>query len=125
MSGIFINGDWHENTDMICCRCKLPVWESNNPGYTYQCLNCDEDLYVHEVEEQDPHYLPKVIVARRVDGIIINTALEYVLDDSNEKRVFINKAAAEAFLLGAGLNSEDLEHMYFIEFEHEPKEATT
>lgn len=82
MSGIFHEGRWYENTDMICRRCGRPVYDSDNPEYRYQCFHCDEDFYSFEVEEQDALYLPPVMVARPVDGITLNEALEYLLDDN-------------------------------------------
>ena len=45
MSGIFHEGRWYENTDMICRRCGRPVYDSDNPEYRYQCFHCDEDFY--------------------------------------------------------------------------------
>ena len=44
MSGIFHEGRWYENTDMICRRCGRPVYDSYNPEYCYQCFHCDEDF---------------------------------------------------------------------------------
>ena len=101
MSGIFHEGRWYENTDMICRRCGRPVYDSDNPEY--------------EVEEQDALYLPPVMVARPVDGITLNEALEYLLDDTGKTRIFQNQPEAEAFLLCHGFTSEDLEHFYFVE----------
>ena len=88
MSGIFHEGCWYENTDMICRRCGRPVYDSDNPEYCYQCFHCDEDFYSFEVEEQDALYLPPVMVARPVDGITLNEALEYLLDDTGKTRIF-------------------------------------
>ena len=59
MSGIFHEGRWYENTDMICRRCGRPVYDSDNPEYCYQCFHCDEDFYSFEVEEQDALYFSK------------------------------------------------------------------
>lgn len=115
MSGIFYEGRWYENTDMICRRCGSPVYDSDNPEYRYQCFGCDEDFYSFEVEEQDALYLPPVMVARPVDGITVNTALEYLLDDTGQPRIFESQPAAEAFLLCHGHTSEDLEYIYFVE----------
>lgn len=33
---------------MKCNRCGEPVLKSSTDGYTYQCLNCDEDLFSFE-----------------------------------------------------------------------------
>ena len=115
MSGIFHEGRWFENADLICRRCGHPVYETENPEYSYQCFHCDEDLYSFEPEEQDAHYLPPVMVARPVDGVAINTALEYLLDDTGKPRIFSSQPEAEAFLLSHGLTSEDLEYIYFVE----------
>ncbi len=115
MSGIFHNGHWHQNTDMVCRRCGYPVYGSDNPEYTYQCFHCDEDLYSFEVTEQDGLYLPKVAVARPINGITLNEGLEYLLDKSREIRVFNNQPEAEAFLLANGFISEDLEFLFFVE----------
>ncbi len=115
MSGIFHEGRWYENTDLICRRCGQPVYESENPEYGYQCFHCDENLYAFEVEEQDGLYLPPVIVARPAQGISINEELEYLLDDAGNPRIFENQPAAEAFFLKNGFTVEDLENLYFVE----------
>ena len=117
MSGIFYQGKWYENTDMVCRRCGSPVYETDNPEYSYQCFICDEDFYSFEVTEQDALYLPPVMVARPVEGITINEALEYLLDDSGQPRIFKNQPEAEAFLIAQGFSCEDLEHFYFVEAE--------
>ena len=38
-----------------CNRCESPVVKSDNPEYSYQCLECDEDLYSIEIHE-DSNY---------------------------------------------------------------------
>lgn len=121
MSGIFHEGRWYENTDMVCRRCGHPVYESDNPEYSFQCFHCDEDLYSFEVTEQDAHYLPPVMVARPVDGITINEALEYLLDDNRKPRVFHNQPEAEAFLLAHGFDGGALEAVYFEEVAEDEK----
>lgn len=115
MSGIFHEGRWYENTDMVCRRCGSPVYASDNPEYSYQCFGCDEDFYSIEVDEQDAHYLPPVMVARPVNGITLNAALEYLLDDSGQRRVFQNQPEAEAFLLAHGFLPHGWEGFYFEE----------
>lgn len=123
MSGIFIKDlGFCENTDRICKRCKAPVWRTDTPDYSFQCLSCDEDLYEFETEEQDPHYLPRVIVGRHAHGITLNSELEFIVDDEGNERIFNNQPEAEAFLLNIGFGAEDLEFMYFVEIDHE--EAT-
>ena len=59
--------------------------------------------------------MPPVMVARPVDGITLNEALEYLLDDTGNTRIFHNQPEAEAFLLSHGFTSEDLEYIYFVE----------
>ena len=59
--------------------------------------------------------MPPVMVARPVDGITLNEALEYLLDDTGKPRIFHNQPEAEAFLLSHGFTSEDLEYIYFVE----------
>lgn len=115
MSGIFHEGRFYENTDLVCHRCGRPVYESDNPEYRYQCFYCDEDLFSFEVREQDGLYLPPVMVARPVDGITVNEALEYLLDENEKPRIFANQPEAEAFLLAQGFGGEALEHFYFVE----------
>lgn len=53
MSGIFYEGHWYENTDMVCKFCGNPVYQSDNAEYSYQCFRCDEDFYSFEVEVHD------------------------------------------------------------------------
>lgn len=117
MSGIFFEGKWYENTDMICRRCGSPVYQSDNPEYAFQCFCCDEDLYEFEVKKQKARYLPPVMIARPIDGIALNDTLEYLLDGSGQPRVFNNQPQAEAFLLGHGVDLDDLEFFFFVEAE--------
>ncbi len=114
MSGIFHEGRWYENTDKVCRRCGSPVYESDTPGYSYQCFGCDENFYSFEVDEQDGLYLPPVKVARPVYGITGIKALEYLLDEYGEPRIFRNQPEAEAFLLAHGYIIDNLE-VYFEE----------
>ena len=115
MRGTFHDGHWYGNTDMVCKRCGSPVYLSDHAGYRYQCFCCDEDLYSVEVTEQDNLYLPRVAVARPVNGITLNEGLEYLLDGNKEVRVFNNQPEAEAFLLANGFINEDMEFLYFVE----------
>ena len=123
MSGIFIDDSgFYENTGKICKRCESPVWQSGVPEYSFQCLRCDEDLYKFEVEEQDPRYMPRVIIGRHAHGITLNNQLEFIMDDEGNKRIFDNQPDAEAFLLSSGFDDEDLEFMYFVEIDHKEAE---
>lgn len=45
----FVGGKYREDTGRVCSRCKAKVWKSDNPEYSYQCFECDEDLYEFEV----------------------------------------------------------------------------
>ena len=114
MSGGFHEGRFYESTDMVCRRCGHPVYESDIPGYSYQCFHCDEDLYSFEVTEQDGRYLPPVMVALPAGG-----GLEYLLDGGGEPCVFAGQPEAERFLLGNGLSEEELEMVYFVEVHDE------
>lgn len=38
-----------------CNRCGCPVLKSDVKGYSYQCLNCDEDLYKIETHKGKPY----------------------------------------------------------------------
>jgi hypothetical protein len=57
-----------------------------------------------------------------VDGITLNTALEYLLDDTGEARVFNNQPEAESFLLSQGIPGEDLQFLHFIDCDGVPKD---
>lgn len=59
----------------------------------------------------------KIIVARPVGGITLNSALEFLLDDSGEVRVFDSEEQAQKFLTDAGVDPEELRHMKFMENE--------
>jgi len=60
----------------------------------------------------------KVIVGRPVDGITINDALEFLLDDSGAVRLFDSPEEAQSFLVSAGVGSEGLRHMTFMEIQN-------
>ena len=122
MSGIWYDGKWYENTGRICRRCGKPVYESDlkERGYVYQCFHHDEDLFSFETDEATAP--PRVIVARHYDGITINTALEHLLDDSGELLIFSGQPEAAAYLLSHSLTDEDMEFLYFIDYDGLPDE---
>ena len=115
MNGILHENLWYENTGFQCRRCGGPVYKSDLPKYVYQCFTCDEDFYSFEVEPQGNRLPPHVIVARRVDGITLNTDLELLLGDSGQPIIFADQSEAEAFLLEHGVDAEEMAHMYFVE----------
>ncbi len=57
----------------------------------------------------------RIAVARPVNGITINSELEFLLDDGGEVRVFDSEEQARAFLIAAGVGLEELRHMIFME----------
>ena len=61
--------------------------------------------------------MSKVVVARPIDGITINTKLEFLLDDNGEVRMFDNQEQARKFLTDAGIEPEELRHIKFMEDE--------
>ncbi len=60
----------------------------------------------------------KIIVGRPVDGITINDALEFLLDDCGAVRLFNCPEEARSFLIAAGVGSEELRHMTFMEIQN-------
>jgi hypothetical protein len=115
MTGILHYDVFYENTGFQCRHCGRPVYKSAVLACAYQCLACEKDYSDDEVEPLDASRNPRVMVARPVDGITLNTALEMLLGDDNEVIVFDNKAEAEAYLLAHGFDAEGMEHMYFCE----------
>ena len=61
--------------------------------------------------------MSKVVVALPIDGITINTKLEFLLDDDGEVRIFDNQEQARKFLTDAGIEPEELRHIKFMEDE--------
>ncbi len=59
--------------------------------------------------------MSKVVVARPVDGITINTELEFLLDDDGKVRTFDSPEQARLFLTAAGVEPEELRHMTVME----------
>lgn len=41
------------NFKVYCKRCDNKVVKSNNPEYTYQCFDCEEDLYTIETYKKE------------------------------------------------------------------------
>ncbi len=60
----------------------------------------------------------KIMVGRPVDGITINDALEFLLDDTGAVRLFDSTKEARSFLIAAGVDSEELRHMTFMEIQN-------
>ena len=59
--------------------------------------------------------MSKAVVARPVDGITINTELEFLLDDDGKIRMFDSPEQAKSFLFAAGVEPEELRHMTIME----------
>ena len=59
--------------------------------------------------------MSKAVVARPVDGITINTKLEFLLDDDGKVRMFDSPEQAKSFLTAAGVEPEELRHMTIME----------
>ena len=59
--------------------------------------------------------MSNVVIARPIGGITINNELEFLLDDSGSIRVFGSTEQARSFLADAGVGSEELRHMTFME----------
>ena len=59
--------------------------------------------------------MSKAVVARSVDGITINTELEFLLNDDGDVRIFDNQEQARSFLTAAGVEPEELRHMTILE----------
>ena len=59
--------------------------------------------------------MSKAVVARPIDGITINTKLEFLLDDNGEVLIFDNQEQARSFLTAAGVEPEELRHMTIME----------
>ena len=59
--------------------------------------------------------MSQVVVARPIDGITINSELEFLLNDSGAVRVFDSPKQARTFLADAGVDPEELRHMTFME----------
>ena len=55
--------------------------------------------------------MTRVVAARPVDGITINSALEFLLDDNGEVRVFDSEEQARKCLTDAGVEPEGLRHI--------------
>lgn len=58
--------------------------------------------------------MTRVVAARPVDGITLNSALEFLLDDNGEVRVFDSEEQARKFLTDAGVELEELRHIKFM-----------
>jgi len=78
-------------------------------------------MFQFEVDKETA--FPRVIVARPVDGITLNTALEYLQDKNDEIIVFKNQLEAEDYLLKQGIPYDDFIHLYFLIYDGLPDEA--
>lgn len=114
MSGVWHDNRWYPHTGFVCRNCGHPVFPADlaGQGYEYQCFFCDEDMFGFEVDTEKS--FPRVMVARPVDGITINEALEYLLDDTGQPRIFNNQLDAEAYLMAQSIPYDDLAFLYFI-----------
>ena len=61
----------YEVTGKVCRRCTARVYKTDNPkqGYSYQCFECDEDLFPFEVMPES-HLAPKIEGTKEEAGFI-------------------------------------------------------
>jgi DNA-directed RNA polymerase subunit RPC12/RpoP len=54
---IWHEGKWYPRTGYLCRRCGHPVYKTDlaERGYSYQCFECDEDLFSFEVMEEEDY----------------------------------------------------------------------
>lgn len=57
----------------------------------------------------------RAVVARPVNGITLNGDLEFLLDDDGAVRVFDSEEQARDFLIAAGVEPEELNHISIME----------
>ena len=119
MSGIFHEGKFYENADLVCRQCRTPLYDHYDYDGTFCCFSCGGEFGIDGVDEPNGHYMPPVKIMRPYDGITINTEMQVIMEDGSEtmERVFKNQPEAEAFLMFHGYSIEDLEHVYFVECE--------
>lgn len=120
MSGVWYEGNWFEHTGHQCRRCGHPVFESDlrTANYDYQCFHCNQHLFSFETDRETA--FPRIVVARPFDGVTINTALEYLLDENDQIKVFGNQLEAESFLTDRGVQYDDLAFLHFIIYDGVP-----
>lgn len=119
MSGIFHEGKWYENADLVCRQCRSPLYEHNDYEGTFLCFTCGGEFGIDGADEQNGDYLPPVKIMRPYGGITINTEMQVIMEDGSDtvERIFKNQPEAEAFLLANGYAAEGLAHVYFVECE--------
>ena len=59
--------------------------------------------------------MSQTVVARPIDGIALNSEMEFLLDDSGAVWVFDSEKQAKKFLISAGVGPEELRQMTFME----------
>lgn len=111
MSGVIYNGEYMENVDYVHIPCSHYVYEGNAG---YYCVKCGKTVADEELNE-GPDTMPKVMIARNVNGISINGAVEFLLDEHGDRRLFDNQAIAEGFLLLNGIPMDELDSYYYLE----------
>ena len=59
--------------------------------------------------------MSKIVVYRPVDGITLNTEIEYLLDEDDSVRMFDSAEQAKSWLFMQGVTDEELSVMTFLE----------
>ena len=64
-------------TSLRCNMCGRPILkETNVEGYPYQCMNCDENLYLFETTKTEGQFSDE-----EIKDLIEDTAAKLLLDD--------------------------------------------
>lgn len=111
MSGIVVGNKFYENTGLKCGKCGHAAYETDTPGYRYQCPNCYEDLFGFETDENSSDTLPEVTIAVVERGMICFPFLS-----DGKVRCFENEVEAEVFLLKEGADPGEIRKVFlFVE----------
>jgi len=117
MSGIFIEGQFRENTGRRCRKCKAPLYQSDTSD-RHHCTICQTDVHESEADARDPGYVARVVVMRHADGITLNPVCETLLDEQGAERVFGSEDTARNFLADEGADAEEMEFLFFVELDN-------
>lgn len=111
MSGIVVGNKFYENVGLKCGKCGHAAYETDTPGYRYQCPNCYEDLFGFETDENSSDALPEVTIAVVERGEI---CFPFLFD--GKVRSFESEAEAEVFLLKEGADPGEIRKVFlFVE----------
>ena len=110
--GIFLSRKIIQGKYLYCKKCEKPLYETKEPGFFAQCLDCGKSVYLSDCITDGLEC--QVFIARNDPAA--KDGVSYLVDNNtNERVLFNNEEHAKQFLKDNGIAETDLNNFGYID----------